>query len=152
MKTPDVFNNDKRYIVTNWSSEDFVCTWAGQATSIKAGESREFPEYLAFHLTKHFVDHEMTKEGKERMTSVEEARKEYEDKTMGEISEGMDSPVLAALKERIRKEIEEDKIDEDGDPRTENKKAKKVTKKEEVKEIVKEEVKEEVVEEFEAII
>ena len=145
MKTPDVFNNDKQYIVTNWSKEDFTATWAGQAHTIKTGESRQFPEYLAFHLTKHFVDREMTKDGKERLTGVEEARKEYEDKTMGELSEGMDSPAIQLLKERIRQEIEGDKVDEDGDPRTKNKK--KPAKKKEVEE-VKEEVKEE---EFDAI-
>ena len=98
MKTPDVFNNDKQFIVTNWSKDDFTGHWAGQAFTIKAGESRQFPMYLAFHLTKHFVDREMIKEGKERLLAVEEARKDYEDKTMGELSEGMDSPAIQLLK------------------------------------------------------
>jgi hypothetical protein len=104
---PDTFNNERRYIFSNWSSEDFMGQWGGTEYLIEKGKTKEFPMYLAYHLTKHFVDREMSKSGKSSLLGVDEARKEYEDKTMAEIVAGVDSPALATLKEEIRKEVVE---------------------------------------------
>lgn len=108
MQNPVVFSEDKRYVFNNWTDEDFVGRWNGIETTIKAGESRELPEYLAYNYCKHLVDREMTKEKKEAWLSVDEQRVPFEEKTIAEISEGTDSPALASLKEKIRKEIEGD--------------------------------------------
>ena len=125
MQNPDTFNNERRFIFSNWSSEDFIGQWGGIEYPVKKGETKEFPMYLAYHLTKHFVDREMSKSGKSSLLGVDEARKEYEDKTMAEIVAGVDSPALATLKEEIRKEVVEIEV---------KKKGKKVVK--EVKEEV----------------
>lgn len=105
METVNTYNNDRRYIFSNWSNEDFEGQWGGEKTIIKAGETKEFVQYLAFHFTKHFVDREMTKEGKGTVVSVDELRKPYEEKTIAEITAGTDSPALATLKKQIEAEI-----------------------------------------------
>lgn len=107
MQIPNVFDNERRYIFNNWTTEDFTGTWAGAAEIIKAGETKEYPMYKAFHYTKHLVDREMIKEGKAGSMSSDEERKPLEDKTMAEIADGVDSPALASIKEKIRKEVEE---------------------------------------------
>ena len=103
---PDVFDNERRFIFNNWSDRDFTATWANESTTVKAGTSKEFPMYLAYHFTKHFVDREMQKDGMSSLMSIDEQRKSYEDKTMAEITGNIDSPALAQLKEQIRQEIE----------------------------------------------
>jgi hypothetical protein len=105
MELPTTFDNDRRFIFNNWSSEDFVGTWAGVTTIVKAGTTQEFPMYLAYHFTKHLVDREMARSGKASLMGNDDARKEYEDKTLAEITAGTDSPALSALKEQIRAEV-----------------------------------------------
>lgn len=105
MELPTTFDNDRRFIFDNWSSEDFVGTWAGQSTVVKAGTTQEFPMYLAYHFTKHLVDREMARTGKASLMGNDDARKEYEVKTLAEITAGTDSPALSALKEQIRAEV-----------------------------------------------
>jgi len=114
MQFPSVFDNNKRYIFSNWSKEDFTATWEGSATTVKAGETKEFPEYLAYHFTKHFVDREMLRDKKDSMMAVDEARKPYEDKTMTEITGDTDSPALSALNELLRKEMSVSSVDPSG--------------------------------------
>jgi len=106
MQNPVVFSEDKRYVFNNWSSDDFIGRWDGVETVIKAGTSRELPEYLAYNFCKHFVDREMQKEKKEAWLSVEVQRAPYEEKTIAEIGAGTDSPALSSLTEKIRAEIE----------------------------------------------
>lgn len=105
MQIPDTFDPDRRYVFNNWSDEDFVGQWNGVQTLIKAGEIKELSMYLAYHFTKHFVDREMSKKNQDAFLAVEETRKPYEDKTISEITSGVDSPSLAALKEKIREEV-----------------------------------------------
>lgn len=100
------FDNEKRYIFNNWSTEDFTALWGGVPTLIKAGETKEFPQYMAYHATKHFVNREMEKAGKSKVAGIDEERKPFEDKTMAAIGDGVDSPALAGLKEKIKQEIE----------------------------------------------
>lgn len=106
MIQPAVYDNEKRYLFSNWTNEDFVGIWGGVPTLIKKGESVELPEYKAFHFTHHLVDREMMKDGK-MLLDVQEARQPYEDKTCVELTAGVDSPAMASLKEKIRQELEQ---------------------------------------------
>jgi len=108
MQYPQTFNNEKRYVFTNWTTEDFTCSWDSQAKTIAAGAYLEMPEYLAYHFTKHLVDREMHRDGKEKFIASDEQRDPYEKKTMSIIADGVDSPALNKLKEEIRKEVEEE--------------------------------------------
>jgi len=107
MNTPDTYDNNRRYIFNNWSTEDFTGVWNGESTLIKAGETKEFPMFLAMHFCKHFTDREMSKAGKSTLLGIPEERNIYDTKTIAEITDGTDSPALASLKEQIRKEVEE---------------------------------------------
>lgn len=107
MQTPNTYDNERRYVFSNWSNEDFSCMWGGKTTTVKAGEILEVPEYLAYHFTKYLVDREMIKAGKEALIGDDNVRKSFEDKTVSLISAGTDSPALATLKEKIKQEIEE---------------------------------------------
>ena len=104
---PDTFNNDRRFIFNNWSNADFTLNWAGQPNTVKAGESKEFPMSLAYHMTKHFVDQEMMNQGKESCIASDEERKPFELKTLAEINSDVDSPALADLKSKIEAEVVE---------------------------------------------
>lgn len=106
MKSPNTYNNDNRYVFSNWTPEDFIGQWAGVPTLVAAGESKELPEYLAHHFTKHLVDREMSRDGKSALMAVEEERAPYEAKTVAPLAAGADSPALAAIKEQIRAEVE----------------------------------------------
>lgn len=105
MEQVDIYNNDRRFIFSNWSNEDFIGQWGGVQTLIKAGETKEFVMHLAYHFTKHFVDREMVKDGKGTLIGVDESRKPYEQKTIAEITAGTDSPALATLKKQIEEEV-----------------------------------------------
>ena len=105
MQYPDTFNNERRFIFSNWSSEDFMGKWGGVEYLITKGETKEFPMYLAYHLTKHFVDREMAKANKSALIGVDDARIPFEEKTMAEITGNVDSPALANLKAEIKKEV-----------------------------------------------
>ena len=106
MQMPTVFSEDKRYVFNNWTTEDFLGRWNGVEVLIKAGESREVPEYLALNYCKHLVDREMMKDKQETLMAIDEARLPYEEKTVALIGEGTDSPALSSLKEKIRQEME----------------------------------------------
>lgn len=106
MITPDVFDNNRKFIFSNWTDEDFVGTWAGVDTLIKKGETKEFDMSLAFHFAKHLVDREMSRAGKSNLLGVPEERAVFEDKTIAEIGEGTDSLALSSLKAQIKAEIE----------------------------------------------
>lgn len=106
MRDLQIYNEDNRYIFSNWTSEDFTCTWGGVGTTVKAGDTIELPEYKAVTFTKHLVNREMMRDGKDASMASPDARKEYESKTLVEITAGVDSPALASLKEKIREEVE----------------------------------------------
>lgn len=108
MRTPDVYDNTKRFIFSNWTAEDFTAVWAGEVTTVKAGETKELPMYLAYNFTKHLVDREMNRDNKSNLMGIDEERAAYENKTMVEIGEGTDSPALASLKAKIAEEIKEE--------------------------------------------
>lgn len=125
-----VYDASKRYIVRNWSDEDFTQDFGAEnayndnkvietkpafSITIKAGEMRELNQFEAFTITKHFVDREMAKEAKklEDRQLIERAeygignpdvRKPYEEKTISEIKAGQETPFMEQLRETIRKE------------------------------------------------
>lgn len=125
MEEITVYDNEKRFIFNNWSNEDFECNWGGQSTLIKAGETKEFPMYLAYHFGKHFVDREMIKAGKSNLLGVEEERAVFGKKTIAEITGSTESPAMVALKEKIKKELEMGEVDEKPAPKKSAKKEKK---------------------------
>lgn len=100
-----VYDNERRYIFSNWTKEDFVAVFGGVQTLIKSGETIEVPQYKAYHFTRHLVNREMIRDKVDGSMDSPEARKPYEDKTIAEITAGIDSPALASLKEQIAEEI-----------------------------------------------
>lgn len=48
-------------IFTNTSKEDFSFSWDSKLYTVKARKSQAFPDYLAEHAAKHFVDRELIK-------------------------------------------------------------------------------------------
>jgi len=105
MIEPALYDNERRFIFNNWTSEDFPALFGGETTIIKAGETKEFGMFKAYLFTKHLVDREMIRDGKENSMSAQEMRQDYEDKTIAEITSDIDSPALASIKEKIKEEI-----------------------------------------------
>jgi len=116
-----VYDPKKMFAVTNWSEEDFTINWkddtGDNVYNLKAGDVRVYPQYLAYHITKNFVDREMYKiaekeqdpRNRERLgmaVSNKELRKPYEDKTLKEVKAGEESPEVSAMRAKIRAEIE----------------------------------------------
>ena len=102
---PDTFNNDRRFIFSNWSKDDFTVQHLGQPETIKAGEVKEYTMAKAYHICKHFVDRELMRVGKEAFMAVEEQRAPLEARTITEITGDVESPALANLKAKIAEEV-----------------------------------------------
>lgn len=120
----NIYDNERRFIFTNWTNEDFPSTFNGEVKIIKSGESVELPMFKAYLFTKHLVDRELIRMGKDNSLSSPEARKPYEDKTIVEITAGIESSAISKIKEQIEEKV---KSEESG-----VKKEKKVFKKEKV--------------------
>ena len=69
---------------TNIDSEDFVGKWGGEEYLIKAGKTKEFPAFLADHLTKHLVNKILLKKGSQDYSDPT-ARKPLEDQIKGSV-------------------------------------------------------------------
>lgn len=112
----------RNFAVTNWSDEDFSATWRGDDNVdveyvLHAGEVKTYPQYLAYYITKNFVDREMSKvalkkkagskerENAEMAVANKDMRKPFEEKTIQEVVAGQESPEIAAMREQIRKEL-----------------------------------------------
>lgn len=121
-----IYDNKRMFAVTNWSDEDFKINWRDESGdnwyTLHAGEVKTYPMYLAYFITKNFVDREMFKaaekvpnnpdgspsrqrERLEMATVNKELRKPYEDKTMQEVVEGKESPEVTAMRAKIRQEL-----------------------------------------------
>lgn len=149
-----MYDKSKRYLVNNWSKEDFsqqfgaenvyndvnvIETQPAHTLTIKAGEMRELGQFEAYTFTKHFVDREMFKEAEkldgkareraEMNVNNPDLRKEFEDRTIQEIEAGKVAPFMDKLREKIRAEIKAEEL------------AKKNKPKEDVKPIIKEDKK-----------
>lgn len=125
-----VYDKTKRYVVRNWSDEDFTQTFGAESVyngdkvieskpafsiTIKAGEMRELGQFEAYIFTKHFVNHQMYKDAAKLKVAEEikraemsinnkEARKPYEDKTISEIKAGSETPFMEEMRNKIREE------------------------------------------------
>lgn len=106
MTEPTIYDNERRFIFNNWTNEDFTGLFGNIATLVKSGTTAEFPMFQAYLFTKHLVNREMSRDGKDLSINSDEARAPYEAKTIAEITAGTDSPALASLKEKIKEEIE----------------------------------------------
>lgn len=125
-----VYDKSRRFIVNNWSDEDFAQSFGAESVYngdkliesvpahqiiIKAGEMRELGQFEAYTFTHHFVDREMFKAAAKLTDKIEvqraemginnkELRKPYEDKTIKEIKAGEVTPFMDKMREEIRKE------------------------------------------------
>lgn len=117
------YNPDKRFVISNWTTEDFKSFWDGRPISIKAGDMYECEHAIAYKLTKEIVDREMFRDAEASMQGANDfqsreklrergematlnpdKRKPYEDKTITEIMAGQENPITAKLREEIRAE------------------------------------------------
>jgi len=115
-----VYDKTKRYIVNNWSDEDFVQSFGSEVAyngdkMIEVTPARELGQFEAYTITKHFVNREMLKDAaklKERQLveraemgiNNAELRKPYENKTISEIEAGKATPFMEKMREEIRQE------------------------------------------------
>lgn len=118
---------------TNYTDENFKCSWDGEPYTVAAGETRQFPPFLAEVFAKHFADRELNKAGKS--TGDKKAKAEIFEKCLGitikveekeeEKSDG------AKLKEEIEEKEEEFTDLKEEKPKKSKKKAapKKASKK-----------------------
>ncbi len=155
MKRPDIYDPSKRYIFTNWSDADFSMKYANpdfqfnpnpdftdkenkrlyndvykrdyfKTFFVKAGGMVEVPEWLAFFMSKHFVDREFVKGVVAKYGSMSRSankgeandkadsellnmnspavRDELEERTIRPLDTTQESPIIAALREEIRQE------------------------------------------------
>ena len=125
-----LYDPKRTFAVTNWSDEVFSANWADPGPdgtgdnvyTLHPGEVKTFPQYLAYYITKNFVDREMYKdaakvgnnpdgtsskarERAELAVNNRDMRKPYEDKTMQEVIAGKESPEVTAMRAEIRKQL-----------------------------------------------
>lgn len=121
-----VYDPKKMFAVTNWSDEDLTVNWKDDIGdnfyTLHSGETKTFPQYLAYYITGIFVDREMYKDAAKLPNNADgsptkqreraemavvnkDLRKPYEDKTLQEIREGMEDPTVTAMRAKIRQEL-----------------------------------------------
>lgn len=159
MQKPDVFDPTKKYVFTNWSEDEFRCRYANpefafsanprysqernnelyeeaykkegiKEAIVPAGKFIEVPEWLAFHLCKHFLDREIMKGIKRDFGSLSQkdndgkansgaegeilsmhspsTREALEARTIKLIGEGEESPLVLAIRAEERAKIEQE--------------------------------------------
>lgn len=108
----------RKFVIKNWTDEDLHTKWLGRDTVLKAGDMRECGHAEAHHFLKTLVDREIFKEAAKVTDPKEREKKEMnilsplyrkplEDKTIEEIKDGEESPVMRKMREDIRKELEQ---------------------------------------------
>lgn len=121
-----VYDPKKMFAVTNWSDEDITVNWhddlGDNFYTLHTGETKSYPQYLAYFITGIFVDREMYKDAaklpnnpdgsptkqRERAEMAvvnKDLRKPYEDKTLQEIRAGEEDPAVTAMRAKIRQEL-----------------------------------------------
>lgn len=128
-----MYDNKRNFAVTNWSDEDFTVNWKESPNpetgdngdnfyTLHAGETKTYPMYLAYYITRNFVDREMNKDAQkvpnnpdgtpsrqrerlEMAVANADMRKPYEDKTIQEVVPGKESPEVTAMRAKIREEL-----------------------------------------------
>jgi len=73
---------------TNIDREDFDGMWGGEITIIKAGETKQFPKFLADHYCKHLVNKILIRQGTDWSSGI--ARQPLEEKIMGVVGVKVD--------------------------------------------------------------
>lgn len=69
---------------TNIDREPFEGKWGGEVNIIKAGETKQFPKFLAEHYCKHLVNKILIRGGRD-WTSAD-LRKPLEDRVLGKVA------------------------------------------------------------------
>ena len=121
-----VYDNKRNFACTNWSDEDITVNWRDDSGdnfyTLHAGETKTYPMYLAFYLTRQFVDREMTKDAQkapnnpdgspsrqrerlEMAVANADMREPYEKKTIQEIVPGQEDPMVTAMRAKVRAEL-----------------------------------------------
>jgi len=76
---------------TNIDNSDFEGMWGGEVTVIRAGETRPFPRFLAYHYAKHLIDKILLRGGGDYGDEVQ--RKPLEARILGTVSIPQVEPV-----------------------------------------------------------
>lgn len=106
----------RKFVISNWLTDDLHTKWLGQDTVLKAGEMRECGHAEAYHFMKIIVDKYIfdeaakLKDSKERekmeMNVLSPAyRKPFEAKTIQEIKAGEENPIIKKMREDIEKKV-----------------------------------------------
>lgn len=106
------FDNKKQYAFTNWfipkgenAPRDFAFKWNGEEYLVKAGEIAVYPQYLAYHACKHYVNYVMLSLGQEVMFLNADQRRVYEDKTIREVTPNGEDPFVSSIREQERMKL-----------------------------------------------
>jgi len=78
---------------TNVSNSDYEGMWGGEITIIKAGETKPFPRFLAYHYAKHLIDKMLLRGGGDYGDEV--LRKPLEERILGTVSIPTELPTPA---------------------------------------------------------
>jgi hypothetical protein len=105
---------------TNVDNHDFQGMWGGETTLIKAGETRQFPKFLAEHYCKHLVDRILLRSG--LVWTDAALRKPYEEKILGKVVVEIEK---LEIKEKAPEEPKETPKEFEGIPKEETKPAPK---------------------------
>lgn len=89
----------------NFSTEDFTHEWDKVPYTVKAGESKIFPGFLADHLAKHLVTREMFREGKITESNDPNARQPFLDKCFTETEVVAENELEAQVKALNESEV-----------------------------------------------
>ena len=114
---------------TNVDSEDFTCTWGSRDEQIgmdaggkpdyvkvpipytvKAGETKSFPRFLAYHLTKHLIDKILLRSKGDHGAA---GREEMEARILGEKIVAVEPEKLAELAKEEFAEVPKDEPSEE---------------------------------------
>jgi hypothetical protein len=82
---------------TNIDSKDFEGMWGGVITVIKAGETKPFPRFLAYHYAKHLVNKILLSGGNDFGDELK--RKPLEEKILGIVSITPEAPETSKAEE-----------------------------------------------------
>lgn len=82
---------------TNIDSSDYEGMWGGEVTIIKAGETRQFPRFLANHYAKHLIDKLLIKGGQD--FSNELLRAPLADRILGNIARVLEEQAVTPTAE-----------------------------------------------------
>jgi hypothetical protein len=69
---------------TNIDNQDYEGLWGGEITIIKAGQTKQFPKFLAEHYCKHLVNKILIRGGQDWSNQI--ARDPLEKKILGSVS------------------------------------------------------------------